>query len=62
MTEKQIEILQMLADGMLQKQIAGKLGRNRCTVRFHITRMLRSTKSVNTPNLVAWGFRNGIIK
>lgn len=62
-TARDIEILQLVADGFLAKQIAGKLGITLRTVSWHMQKIYRS--HCTTPSIgeaVAIGFRRGWIK
>jgi DNA-binding CsgD family transcriptional regulator len=47
---------------MTSQEIANKLFRSRRTIEGHKHRLLEKTNTPNTPALVAWAFRNGIVE
>ena len=62
LTPRQLEVLQCLADGMSNKQIAYKLGLSEGTVKIHITLLMRALNVTNRVAAVRAGERAGLIK
>lgn len=58
---RQLEVLQLLADGMDTEMIAGQVGLSEETVRTHIRRTATKLKATNRQHLVALGLRAGLI-
>jgi len=62
LTDIEKEILEHICQGMTSQEIANKLFRSRRTIEGHKHRLLEKTNTPNTPALVAWAFRNGIVE
>lgn len=62
LTPRQLEVLQCLAGGMSNKQIAYKLGLSEGTVKIHITLLMRALNVANRVAAVRAGERAGLIK
>lgn len=62
LTPRQLEVLQCLAGGMSNKQIAYKLGLSEGTVKIHITLLMRALNVTNRVAAVRAGERAGLIK
>ncbi len=62
LTPRQLEVLQCLANGMSNKQIAYKLGLSEGTVKIHITLLMRALNVTNRVAAVRAGERAGLIK
>ena len=60
-THLQLRMLQMLVDGMTQKEIALKLGRNHRTVRLHFQRLKHKMNAVSLFQVVAFSTARGWI-
>jgi DNA-binding NarL/FixJ family response regulator len=61
LTPRQIEILQMLADGMAVPDIAGRLGMSRMTVRTHVQNILTRLGAHSKVEAVTVAIRHGKI-
>ncbi len=61
LTPRQKEVLQCLADGMSNKQIAYKLGLSEGTVKIHITYIMRALNVTNRVAAVRAGEKVGLI-
>ncbi|MBR3501959.1 MAG: response regulator transcription factor [Alphaproteobacteria bacterium] len=62
LTPRQLEVLQCLADGLSNKQIAYKLGLSEGTIKIHITLLMRALNVSNRVAAVRAGERAGLIK
>lgn len=60
LSEREKEILSLLADGLLRKQIADKLGISITTVAYHVKHIYEKLHVQNAPSAVAKAFRMGI--
>jgi LuxR family transcriptional regulator len=61
LTERQIEVLNLLARGNTGNNIAMKLGISVCTVRIHIRNTMQKLEAINIPHAVARAYAAGII-
>lgn len=61
-TERRKEILELIAEGYNMSQIAERLSIGKATVKTHISEMFLKYRLSNQRELVAWGFRNGVLK
>lgn len=61
LTPRQLEVLQCLAEGMSNKQIAYKLGLSEGTVKIHITLLMRALNVTNRVAAVRAGEKAGLI-
>lgn len=61
LTERELEILKLLADGLLQKQIAEKLAISPKTVDYHTGRIYKKLGAHNAPAAVARAYRSGLL-
>jgi len=59
--KRQIEVLQLIADGYSNKLIAGKLDISYYTTRGHVANMRERLDAYDMAHAVAIGFRRGII-
>lgn len=62
LTDIEQEILEWICQGMTSQEIANKIFRSRRTIEGHKQRLLDKTNTKNTPALVAWAFRHGIVE
>jgi DNA-binding NarL/FixJ family response regulator len=60
LTEKELEILTLLSEGLGQKEIAQKINITRNTVAFHTKNIYEKLKVQNAPAAVAKAFRSGL--
>lgn len=61
LSEREIEILQLICQQLNAKEIGDKLCLSERTIEGHRKRMLAKTKSKNVVGLILWGVRNNII-
>lgn len=61
-TKKEIEIMQLIASGFTDREIAGKIGNTFSYVRNIYARLLLKTGTVNKPHLISWAYKEGILK
>ena len=62
LSPRELEILNLLADGHLQKQIAGDLKISPKTVDFHIGHIYKKLNVPNAPSAVAKAYKTGIFR
>lgn len=62
LTPRQTEVLQCIANGMSNKQIAYELGLSEGTVKIHITLLMRALNVTNRVSAVLAGEKAGLIK
>jgi len=60
-TQRETQIVGLLADGLSSKQIAGRLALSKHTVDTHRSKMIRKTGPKNTLELAAWCVKNGMV-
>lgn len=61
LTAKQLEVLKLVADGLLTKQIAGKLGLSPRTVEAHRDSASKKLGALTSAHAVAIALRDGLI-
>lgn len=61
LTELERSYIRMIADGLRLKQIAASRGRSIQTIRTQIEKIHKKAETSSLPELVAFGFRRGII-
>lgn len=61
LTEREQEVLQLLAQGLANKQIAGQLGISAHTVKFHISSIYGKLGATNRTEAVRIGLQIGLI-
>ena len=61
LTDREVEILQLIADGLTKKQIASKLGLSNSTVSTHAVHIFEKLSVQNAPAAVAKAFRIGVL-
>ena len=62
LTPRENEILQLLAEGLTNKEIANKLFLSERTVVGHKTNLLSKTNCKNTVSLLAFAIKNGLVQ
>ena len=62
LTNREKEVLQLLAEGFLTKQIAGMLNISEKTVGFHRINIARKLGAKGIPDLVRYAIREGLIQ
>ncbi|MFG6446487.1 response regulator [Microbacterium sp. P07] len=60
LTERELEVVSALADGLSNKQIAARLGLGENTVKWHIGNMLDKTGASDRTQLALWAFQRGL--
>jgi DNA-binding NarL/FixJ family response regulator len=60
-TSREIEVLRMLAEGLVNKDIATRLGISENTVKFHISAILDKLGASTRTEAVTLGIRRGLI-
>lgn len=58
---REVEVLQLVADGRTNKQIGDDLGLSALTVKSHLARMGRKLGTGDRAEMVAHGMRGGVI-
>lgn len=61
-TPREMEVLVLICDGLNSKEIGSKLNMSSRTVETHKNKLLQKFGVLNTPHLVAYSFRNKLIK
>ena len=61
MTERELEVLDLLAAGLANKQIAVELGISEHTVKFHVSSIYTKLNATNRTQAVREGLRQGWI-
>ena len=61
LTDRQIEVLRLIADGQSNKAIAFRLGLSENTVKVHITAIFKALRAINRTQAVRNGRRSGLI-
>ncbi|MGB1937504.1 MAG: response regulator [Akkermansiaceae bacterium] len=62
LTAREIEILGLMAEGLVKKQISEKLGISVTTVISHVGNIYEKLEASNAPSAIAKGFKLGILK
>ena len=62
LTDREIEVLQLLADGNTGKEISGKLFISEQTVKHHLTNIRDRLDTYTTVHSLAVAFREGWVK
>ncbi len=60
-TPRELEVLGLLAEGLANKEIAGRLGFSPHTAKFHVESLLRKLDAANRAEAVKEGIRRGLI-
>ena len=61
LTPRETEVLELLAEGMANKEIAARLSFSTHTAKFHVESLLRKLDAVNRAEAVREGIKRGII-
>lgn len=61
LTDREIEVLRMLAEGFSNKEIASRMGISDHTVKFHISSILSKLEASSRTEAVTMGIRKGLI-
>src|ERR1700732_2870365 len=60
-TSRETDVLRMLAEGLVNRDIAARLGISEHTVKFHISSILDKLGASTRTEAVTWGIRRGLI-
>ena len=61
LTDRELQVLRMLADGLANKEIADQLGISEHTAKFHVAQILAKLRAVSRAEAVAIGMRRGLV-
>jgi len=61
LTPRELEILEMMAEGMSNRRIAARLGISGYTVKFHVASVLGKLGAATRTEAVTLGVRHGLI-
>lgn len=61
LTSRELQVLRMLAGGLGNKEIAGRLGISDHTAKFHVTQILGKLGAATRTEAVAIGIRRGLV-
>lgn len=61
-TPREISVLKLISEGLMDKEIAEELHITWQSVRYDIAKLLLKTQSRNRPHIVNWAYKNGILK
>lgn len=61
LTEREIEVLQLMSEGLTNGEIGEKLFLSEDTVKTHARRLYRKIGIGERGGAVGWGFRNGVL-
>lgn len=61
LTPRELEVLRLMSDGLVNKEIAGKLGISDHTAKFHVAAVLQKLNAASRAEAVAIGMRGGLI-
>ena len=61
LTPREIEVLRAMADGLANKEIAGRLGISENTIKFHVASVMGKLGAASRTEAVMLGIRHGIV-
>ena len=62
LTERELDVLRLLAEGLSNAEISGRLFVEQTTVKYHLTGILQKTGARDRLQAVLWGIRAGVIE
>jgi len=62
LSDREVEVLQHVADGLTNQQIGTKMEISGATVKSHLRRISEKVKVEGRAGLVGYGFRNNYLK
>jgi DNA-binding CsgD family transcriptional regulator len=60
-TNREIEILQLIAEGLINREIGERLFLSEETVKSHVRRLMAKLQAMSRAHAVALGFRRGLL-
>ena len=61
LTEREVQVLRLVAQGLTNAEIADELGLSKKTIAHHLTHIFNKTTSENRASVVAFAFQHGLI-
>jgi DNA-binding CsgD family transcriptional regulator len=61
LTPREVEVLRLMGDGLVNKEIAERLGISEHTAKFHVASILGKLQASSRTDAVAQGMRRGLI-
>jgi DNA-binding NarL/FixJ family response regulator len=61
LTTREVEVLELLAEGLPNKRIAGRLGISDQTVKFHVASIMAKLRAANRVEVVRRAVRRGLV-
>ncbi|MCX7681329.1 MAG: response regulator transcription factor [Anaerolineae bacterium] len=61
LTGREVEVLRLVAEGLSNKEIAGRLGLAESTVEYHVSNVLRKLEVPSRAGATAWAKEQGIV-
>ncbi len=61
LTARELDVLRLLAEGLSNAEIAGRLYIEPTTVKYHLASLLQKTQSRDRLQAVLWGIREGVV-
>jgi DNA-binding NarL/FixJ family response regulator len=61
LTPREVEVLRLMGDGLVNREIAGRLGISEHTAKFHVASILGKLQASSRTDAVAQGMRRGLI-
>lgn len=61
LTDREVEVLRLVAGGLSNKEIAGRLGLAESTVEYHVSNILRKLEVPSRAGATAWAKEQGIV-
>ena len=62
LSPRELEVLELMAEGLVKKQIAKELGIGVTTVVSHVSHIYEKLEAGNAPSAIAKGYKLGILK
>lgn len=62
LTDRELQIIGLVAKGQFDKESASQLGVNVCTIKKSLSKSMYKTKTKNRPHLVAFVLQKGLLK
>lgn len=62
LTDREVDVLRLLAEGLSNAEIAGRLFVEPTTVKYHLAGLLQKTASRDRLQAVLWGIRAGVVE